>query len=307
MQAAKVQGRQQRNSACEKPGARERALAAGCFAGCWPLQRTPSGLPSTLFTAPLLPATPSVLAVRLCGCAGGAGCGCGHWARGRAALHRRGGRGLHVCPRLPPCHEGKLRLQVLAWLAGKRWTGVWLRRTGAGSSLCFAAPLCCLSSCHPVIPVNLSPLICIAPAWLCRARLQAVVPVRKALKVRTAFNLLGPMLNPADAHYGLVGVYSTTVSHLMADALQVRLRMAPGLGLEPAQDLSLGCCAWRARSLQHCQMHGSPAWAGALVVPGLAALVVCRRVGASRLACLSLDADLPASTLPHPAPHSGWA
>lgn len=57
---------------------------------------------------------------------------------------------------------------------------------------------------------------------LCLAHPQAVVPVRKALKVRTAFNLLGPMLNPADAHYGLVGVYSTSVSHLMADALQVR-------------------------------------------------------------------------------------
>jgi hypothetical protein len=51
--------------------------------------------------------------------------------------------------------------------------------------------------------------------------LQAVVPVRKALRVRTAFNLLGPMLNPADAAYGLVGVYSTSISHLMADALQV--------------------------------------------------------------------------------------
>lgn len=50
--------------------------------------------------------------------------------------------------------------------------------------------------------------------------MKAVVPVRKALKVRTAFNLLGPMLNPADAAFGLVGVYSTSVSHLMADALQ---------------------------------------------------------------------------------------
>jgi len=50
--------------------------------------------------------------------------------------------------------------------------------------------------------------------------MKAVVPVRKALKVRTAFNLLGPMLNPADAGYGLIGVYSTSISNLMADALQ---------------------------------------------------------------------------------------
>lgn len=49
--------------------------------------------------------------------------------------------------------------------------------------------------------------------------MRAVSPVRKALRVRTAFNLLGPLLNPADAAYGLVGVYSPSVAHLMADAL----------------------------------------------------------------------------------------
>lgn len=58
--------------------------------------------------------------------------------------------------------------------------------------------------------------------------MKAVVPVRKALGVRTAFNLMGPMLNPARAQYGLVGVYSTSVSHLMADSLQ-RLGMKKAL------------------------------------------------------------------------------
>ena len=47
-----------------------------------------------------------------------------------------------------------------------------------------------------------------------------MVPVRKALKVRTAFNILGPMLNPADAEYALVGVYTPALQKLMADSLQ---------------------------------------------------------------------------------------
>ena len=51
----------------------------------------------------------------------------------------------------------------------------------------------------------------------------AVVPVRRALKVRTVFNILGPMLNPAGADYGLVGVYSPELGLLMAEALQVCL------------------------------------------------------------------------------------
>ena len=52
--------------------------------------------------------------------------------------------------------------------------------------------------------------------------MKRVVPVRRALGVRTAFNVLGPMLNPAGAKYGLVGVYSTGLARLMAEALQVR-------------------------------------------------------------------------------------
>jgi anthranilate phosphoribosyltransferase len=51
--------------------------------------------------------------------------------------------------------------------------------------------------------------------------MRAVVPVRRALGVRTAFNVLGPMLNPAGAKYGLVGVYNTSLAKLMAEALLV--------------------------------------------------------------------------------------
>ena len=50
--------------------------------------------------------------------------------------------------------------------------------------------------------------------------MKAVVAVRKSLKVRTAFNILGPLLNPAGAAYGLIGVYSPAISHLMATTLQ---------------------------------------------------------------------------------------
>ncbi|GMH38352.1 hypothetical protein BSKO_06236 [Bryopsis sp. KO-2023] len=49
--------------------------------------------------------------------------------------------------------------------------------------------------------------------------MKAIVPVRRKLKVRTAFNILGPMLNPADAPYGLIGVYSTDLMPLMANSL----------------------------------------------------------------------------------------
>jgi Glycosyl transferase family, a/b domain len=46
--------------------------------------------------------------------------------------------------------------------------------------------------------------------------------------VRTAFNILGPMLNPASAAYGLVGVYSKDIAPLMGSALQ-RLGMQRAL------------------------------------------------------------------------------
>jgi len=41
-----------------------------------------------------------------------------------------------------------------------------------------------------------------------------VAPVRKALKTKTFFNMLGPMINPAFPKYQLVGVYSTDVQDL---------------------------------------------------------------------------------------------
>lgn len=37
--------------------------------------------------------------------------------------------------------------------------------------------------------------------------MKAVAPVRKSLKIKTAFNILGPMLNPSRAPHSIVGVY----------------------------------------------------------------------------------------------------
>ncbi|KAJ7561197.1 hypothetical protein O6H91_03G018000 [Diphasiastrum complanatum] len=48
-----------------------------------------------------------------------------------------------------------------------------------------------------------------------------VSPVRKALKLKTVFNILGPMLNPARVPYAIVGVYSACLVEKMARALQL--------------------------------------------------------------------------------------
>ncbi len=57
-----------------------------------------------------------------------------------------------------------------------------------------------------------------APAH--HSALRHVAPVRKMLGVRTFFNLLGPMANPAGATHQVVGVYSADVVHLMAECLR---------------------------------------------------------------------------------------
>jgi anthranilate phosphoribosyltransferase len=56
---------------------------------------------------------------------------------------------------------------------------------------------------------------------------RALAPIRSALGVRTVFNILGPLVNPAQPPLHLVGAYSLEVARLIADALQ-------GLPLERA-------------------------------------------------------------------------
>ncbi|KAK2978076.1 hypothetical protein RJ640_005195 [Escallonia rubra] len=50
--------------------------------------------------------------------------------------------------------------------------------------------------------------------------MEIVRPVRKKLKVKTVFNILGPMLNPARVPFAVVGVYKEDLVYKMANALQ---------------------------------------------------------------------------------------
>ncbi|PPK84037.1 anthranilate phosphoribosyltransferase [Neolewinella xylanilytica] len=62
--------------------------------------------------------------------------------------------------------------------------------------------------------------ICFLHAPLFHPAMKNVVPVRKALRVRTFFNLLGPLINPARPKYQLFGTYDREVSRIYDYILQ---------------------------------------------------------------------------------------
>lgn len=62
--------------------------------------------------------------------------------------------------------------------------------------------------------------ICFLHAPLFHPALKVVAPVRKNLGVRTFFNMLGPMVNPAFPQYQLVGVYSLEMARIYNYLLQ---------------------------------------------------------------------------------------
>ena len=62
--------------------------------------------------------------------------------------------------------------------------------------------------------------ICFLHAPLFHPALKVVAPVRKNLGVRTFFNMLGPMVNPASPKYQLVGVYNLEMARVYNYLLQ---------------------------------------------------------------------------------------
>lgn len=56
-----------------------------------------------------------------------------------------------------------------------------------------------------------------APAY--HPAMARIAPIRKAMGVRTVFNILGPLTNPAQPRFAVIGAYSPEMAELMAHAL----------------------------------------------------------------------------------------
>ncbi|WP_052001693.1 anthranilate phosphoribosyltransferase [Lyngbya aestuarii] len=79
-----------------------------------------------------------------------------------------------------------------------------------------------------------------APGW--HPAMKAVVPLRKTLKVRTVFNLLGPLVNPLKPSGQVMGVYDSNLLETIAEALgKLGLKQAIVLhGREKLDEAGLG-------------------------------------------------------------------
>jgi anthranilate phosphoribosyltransferase len=49
--------------------------------------------------------------------------------------------------------------------------------------------------------------------------MKSIAPIRRALGVRTVFNILGPLTNPAEPPYHVIGAFDVATAELMAEAL----------------------------------------------------------------------------------------
>jgi anthranilate phosphoribosyltransferase len=79
-----------------------------------------------------------------------------------------------------------------------------------------------------------------APGW--HPAMKAVVPLRQRLKVRTVFNMIGPLVNPLQPTGQVIGVFSPVVLNVMAEALhQLGIGQAIVLhGREKLDEVGLG-------------------------------------------------------------------
>lgn len=82
--------------------------------------------------------------------------------------------------------------------------------------------------------------ICFLHAPLFHPALKTVGPIRKNLRIRTFFNMLGPMVNPALPSYQLVGVYSLEMARIYNYLLQQDSRSFTIIhGLDGYDEISL--------------------------------------------------------------------
>jgi len=78
-------------------------------------------------------------------------------------------------------------------------------------------------------------------AVLMHGAMKHAIGVRREIGIRTVFNILGPMTNPAGAHYQLIGVNDPTLTEVMAQVLKElgSKRVWAVHGLEGLDEISL--------------------------------------------------------------------
>lgn len=82
--------------------------------------------------------------------------------------------------------------------------------------------------------------ICFLHAPLFHPALKSVAPLRKGLGLRTFFNILGPLVNPSQPKYSVIGVYNLEIARLYQYLLQKQKRnFAIIHGLDGYDEISL--------------------------------------------------------------------